>query len=97
MLDNLPEISVCVAYECDGRRLDQVPACIETLQRCRPVLETFPGWMTPTRDARKWSDLPVRARDYLSKLAEWTGVPLGMLSVGPRRDSTMRLELSGPS
>jgi adenylosuccinate synthase len=97
VLDGMDEIKVCVAYECDGKRIEQVPACIETLQRCRPVLETFPGWKTSTRDARSWSDLPVRAREYLTKLVEWTGVPIGMLSVGPRRDSTMCMKIAAGS
>jgi adenylosuccinate synthase len=91
VLDTMETIKVCVAYECGGRTLDQVPANIRDLEQCRPVLESFPGWQASTREARSLADLPPRARDYVAKLAEWTGVPVGILSVGPRRDSTMRL------
>ena len=91
VLDTMETIKVCVAYECGGRTLDQVPANIRDLEQCRPVLESFPGWQSSTRDAKCLADLPPRARDYVAKLAEWTGVPVGILSVGPRRDSTMRL------
>ena len=97
VLDTMETIKVCVAYECGGRTLDQVPANIRDLEQCRPVLESFPGWQASTREARTLTDLPPRARDYVAKLAEWTGVPVGILSVGPRRDSTMRLPPSLPA
>ena len=91
VLDTMEEIKVCVAYDCGGRTLEHVPANIRDLENCRPVYETFPGWQTSTRGARSMDDLPARARDYIAKLAEWTAVPVGILSVGPRRDSTLRL------
>ena len=91
VLDTMDEIKVCVAYTCGGRTLEHVPANIRELEGCQPVYETFPGWKAPTSGARSLGDLPARARDYIAKLAEWTGVPVGILSVGPRRDSTLRL------
>ena len=87
-------MSTVMAFSADGRTLTTVPANIRELEACRPVYETFPGWMTSTREARKLSDLPPRALEYMAKLAEWTGVPVGILSVGPRRDSTLRLPAS---
>jgi adenylosuccinate synthase len=92
VLDDLDEIKICVAYECDGRRIDTVPANVRVLERCKPIYEIFPGWKASTKEATSFADLPRRAQEYVKKLAAITGVPVGILSVGPRRASTLRLE-----
>jgi adenylosuccinate synthase len=95
VLDAVERIKICVAYECDGRTYESVPANIRLLERCRPVYEEFPGWMSSTKEATRLSDLPARARDYVRKLAGLTRVPVGILSVGPRRESTLLLDRTG--
>ena len=92
VLDALDVIRICVAYECDGKMIKTVPANIRTLERCRPVYEDFRGWKTPTTDITAFSSLPAQARAYVKRLSEITGVPVGILSVGPNRSSTMILE-----
>jgi len=91
VLDTLETIKVCVAYECDGKRIDHIPANIRELERCTPIYEEFPGWQSPTTEAATFNDLPEQAQAYVKRLAELTGVPVGILSVGPRRASTMRI------
>ncbi len=91
VLDGLDTIRIGVAYECEGRRFDTVPASIRTLERCRPVYEEMPGWKTSTASAQSIEDLPDAARAYINRLVELTGVPVGLLSVGPRRASTIRV------
>ena len=93
VLDECETIRVCVAYECDGRRLDRVPADAEALARCQPVYEEFPGWKMSTSGVRQYEDLPSAARAYVDALCRLTGVPLGLLSVGPDRASTFRLAI----
>ncbi|MBU1694261.1 MAG: adenylosuccinate synthase [Verrucomicrobia bacterium] len=95
VLDTVETIRLCTAYECDGRRLEHVPADARFLERCRPVYEDFGGWQCPTRDATRFQDLPKRARAYVARLEELTGVPVGLLSVGPRRESTIWLKPAG--
>jgi adenylosuccinate synthase len=96
VLDPIKTIKICVAYECDGKRLNSVPANIRVLEKCRPVYEDFPGWQASTKDITRYEDLPAQARAYVEKLAQLTGVPVSILSVGPRRDSTMMLrDVSG--
>ena len=97
VLDALETIRICTAYECDGRRLEHVPADVRTLERCRPVYEDFQGWRSSTREATRLDDLPPRARAYLARLEELTGAPVGILSVGPRRESTLWLKPAGES
>ena len=92
VLDSLETVRMCTAYEADGRRLDTVPADIRIVERCRPVYEDWPGWKTSTRGARRVSDLPHQARAYVARLEELTGVPAGLLSVGPQRESTIWLD-----
>ncbi|MFM8655116.1 MAG: adenylosuccinate synthetase, partial [Verrucomicrobiota bacterium] len=59
-------------------------------ERCRPVYRIFPGWCEPTTEARRWLDLPPRARAYLSARTKMVGAPLGILSVGAGREQTFR-------
>jgi adenylosuccinate synthase len=88
VLDAFDTLRVCVAYECDGRRYETVPASIAVLQRCKPIYRDFPGWNSPTTGVTRIEDLPVRAREYVNALCDLTGVKLGILSVGPQRAST---------
>jgi len=93
VLDEINTLRVCVAYECDGKTFDTVPASLDLLARCKPVYRDFEGWMAPTKDVTRFEDLPAKARAYVAKLCELTGVPLGILSVGPRRANTLRIAL----
>ena len=97
VLDSLETIRICVAYECGGKRYDTVPANIRVLEKCKPIYEEFKGWNTSTKDVCRFEDLPAQAKAYLRRLEELTGVPVWILSVGPRRDSTMKLPLQNKS
>jgi adenylosuccinate synthase len=88
-LDSVETIKVCIGYRVGKVRYDFVPNDIETLSRCVPVYAEFPGWQTPTHNARKWRDLPTKARSYLKALAELTDAKLGIASVGPGREQTI--------
>jgi adenylosuccinate synthase len=61
------------------------------LERCRPVYEEMKGWQTSTKDISRYEDLPEKAKAYVNRLCELTGVKLGILSVGPKRESTLRI------
>ena len=89
VLDDFESIRICVGYECNGRRLESVPASARMLEQCTPVYEDCRGWRTSTRGVARFDDLPSEARAYVLRLEELTGVPVGILSVGPRRASTM--------
>jgi adenylosuccinate synthase len=90
-LDSVETIKVCIAYRDGSRRYDYVPNDIEVLGRCQPVFAEFPGWKTPTSDARQWKELPAKARSYLKALANLTGADLAIASVGPSREQTICL------
>jgi adenylosuccinate synthase len=88
-LDTLETLRVCVGYRVGRQRFDLVPNDIDLLSRCEPVYAEFPGWRQPTDRARNWSDLPPKCRAYLKALAELTGAPVRIASVGPGREQTL--------
>ena len=90
-LDAVSSIRVCTAYKLDGKKIDFPPTDPAALARCTPVYIDLPGWNKPTDKARKFSDLPARAREYAGKLAELTGAKLTIVSIGPAREQTIRL------
>jgi adenylosuccinate synthase len=88
-LDSVETIKVCIGYRDGARRYDYVPNDIDALTRCTPIYAEFPGWRTPTHNARTWKDLPVKARNYLKALAELSDAKLFIASVGPGREQTI--------
>lgn len=90
-LDAVRSIRICTAYKLDGKKLEHPPVDPDALARCKPVYVEMPGWNKPTDQARKFSDLPPRAREYVKKLAELTGARLSIVSIGPARAQTIRL------
>ncbi|MBN2507977.1 MAG: adenylosuccinate synthase [Verrucomicrobia bacterium] len=88
-LDTLEMIRVCVAYRVANQQFDYVPGDVDLLSQCEPVYVDFPGWRRPLDKARRWRDLPGRARAYLNAIADLTGARLSMVSVGPARDQTI--------
>jgi adenylosuccinate synthase len=92
VLDGLPELKVCVAYELDGRRVELLPQGADEIARCKPVYETLAGWTQSTVGITRYDDLPAQARAYLERIADWAGVPIAMISTGPDRDHTIVLQ-----
>jgi adenylosuccinate synthase len=88
-LDTVETIKVCIGYRDGKKKYDHVPNDIEVLSRCEPVYAEFPGWRTPTHEARSWKDLPAKTRSYLKAIAELTDAKLFIASVGPGRDQTI--------
>ena len=94
VLDDQPLLKICTAYEDEaGRRLVTFPADMGVLERCKPVYEEMPGWLTPTSHITRYEDLPLKARAYVERLVALIGGRLGILSVGPARETTLRIGL----
>ena len=90
-LDGVESIKLCIAYRLDGKVLDFPPTDSEHLSRCEPVYIEMPGWLKSTEKAKKFSELPPKARAYVKKIAELTGAKLSIVSIGPARSQTIRL------
>lgn len=89
VLDTLPALKICVGYELDGKTIDYFPASAAALERCQPVYEELPGWLSPTSHIREYDQLPHQARQYISRLEELTSCPASIISVGMRREETI--------
>ena len=92
VLDTLPEIEVATAYRLDGEPSSTFPPVAADLERVEPVYETLPGWLSPTSNARRKTDLPPNARAYLDRIEELAGAPILMVSVGTRRSQVIHWE-----
>jgi adenylosuccinate synthase len=89
VLDILPSLKICVGYELDGRPIDYFPASAGDLERCQPIYEELPGWQETISDARRYEQLPLKARQYLERLEELTRCSISIISVGMRREQTI--------
>lgn len=89
ILDGFDEIKMCTGYKYKGDILKLVPASLKVVAECEPVYETFEGWKTDISGIRKYEDLPEKARKYVERMAEVTGIDIGIVSVGPNRDQTI--------
>src|SRR5436305_1279579 len=84
-LDEVNPISICIGYRLNGKRLDVPPCDSAQWNNCEPIYESMPGWSESTRSARKFADLPKRARDSINRTASNTGLTLVLaLSYGGR-------------
>jgi adenylosuccinate synthase len=93
VLSGLSEVSICTAYELDEggrrRRVEEFPSDADKLERCRPVLETLPGWSADVSGVRRRADLPAAARRYVERIEALLGLPIRTISVGPDREQTI--------
>jgi adenylosuccinate synthase len=94
VLSVVEEISIGVAYECDGKRLERFPADAFQLTRCQPIYERLPGWKTDLTGVRSFDALPLAAQRYVARVAELLGVRVSIVSVGPDRDQTIHVPKS---
>jgi adenylosuccinate synthase len=92
VLDGLDRLEICTAYRCGSRTLTEFPSDLSQLAACEPIYESMPGWDTPTRGARRFSDLPENARRYIARLEQVSGVPAAIVSTGSDRDDTILRE-----
>ncbi len=83
------EISICTAYERDGKAVECFPSDAFVLEGCRPVYETLPGWKVDLGNARRLSDLPTAARRYVDRISALLELPVSIISVGPDREQTI--------
>jgi adenylosuccinate synthase len=89
ILDILPSLKICVAYELDGKKIDYFPGNIAALARCKPIYEEMPGWQTDTTNIRRFDKLPVAARNYVLRIEELIACPVNLICVGPERGQTI--------
>jgi adenylosuccinate synthase len=91
VLTGWEQIPVCVAYEIDGRRVDELPYSQSDFHHVKPVYEMLPGWNEDITRAKSFEDLPKNAQGYVKALEEMSGAPISAIGVGPGRDETIEI------
>ena len=89
VLTGLEKVPVCVAYEVDGVRFDEIPMTQTDFHHAKPIYEYFDGWNESISDAKTLGELPENARKYVYKLEELSGCRISAIGVGPDRDQTI--------
>ncbi|MGT2425772.1 adenylosuccinate synthase [Amnibacterium kyonggiense] len=96
VLTGLERIPVCVAYDVDGRRVEEVPVSQTDFHHAVPIYEEFPGWDEDITGVRGFSDLPRTAQEYVLALEGMSRAPISVIGVGPSRDGVVvRRDLLG--
>ena len=92
VLTGFDKIQVCTAYKMGDKIIKDFPASLEDLAKCEPIYEEFDGWDESVANARSYEELHPNARKYLERIEELTDTRISIVSVGPRRDQTMRVK-----
>ena len=91
VLDEMETLKICTGYRLYGSVLTDPPASAAALAKCQPVYEELPGWLTSTREARSFEELPPQARQYVERIQELIAAPIDLIAVGPRREESIFL------
>ncbi|KXP12442.1 adenylosuccinate synthetase [Tsukamurella pulmonis] len=89
VLSSIENVPICVAYEIDGVRYDEMPPNQTDFHHAKPIFETMPGWWEDISGCRTFEDLPKNAQDYVLRLEELSGAHISCIGVGPGRDETI--------
>ncbi|TDE58597.1 adenylosuccinate synthase [Nonomuraea mesophila] len=89
VLSGLERVPVCVAYDVDGVRHDEIPMTQTDFHHATPIYEELPGWQEDITGAKVFEDLPPNAQAYVRALEEMSGAPISAIGVGPGRDQTV--------
>ena len=89
VLSGLESVPICVGYEVDGKRTDDMPMTQTDVHHAVPVYEEMPGWFEDLSPYRDFAELPATARAYVERIEELTGAPVSAIGVGPGRDQTV--------
>ena len=89
VLTGFDRIPVCVAYDVDGTRVDEIPTTQTDFHHATPIYEYLPGWTEDISGATSLADLPANARSYVEYLQEISGAPISAVGVGQDRNATI--------
>jgi adenylosuccinate synthase len=89
VLSELETIPVCVAYDVDGVRHDEMPMTQTGFHHAKPILEHFPGWQEDISGARTFDELPPNAQAYVEALERLSGCRISVIGVGPDREQSI--------
>ncbi|GMA20859.1 adenylosuccinate synthase [Arsenicicoccus piscis] len=89
-LDTFAEIPVCVAYEINGERVEEMPMSQSDFHHAKPIYEVLPGWQEDITGCRTFDELPENARRYVEFVEQQIGARVSVIGVGPGRDEVIQ-------
>ncbi|OAA20675.1 adenylosuccinate synthase, partial [Frankia sp. EI5c] len=89
VLSGFDTVPVCVGYEINGRRTDEMPMTQTDFHHAKPIYENLPGWHEDISEVTRFEDLPDAARAYVTTIEEMSGAPVSAVGVGPGRTQTL--------
>ena len=89
VLTGIGEIPICVAYDVDGVRHDEMPVSQSEVHHAKPIYENMPAWDEDITGCSTFEELPQRAQDYVLRLEELSGTRMSYIGVGPSREQTI--------
>jgi adenylosuccinate synthase len=89
VLDEQPEIPICVGYKIDGKETQEIPAQASGYEEIEPIYAKLPGWQSSTFGMDSYDQLPAKAKRYLEFVEKESGAKVGIVSTGPDREQTM--------
>ncbi len=89
VLSELEAVKVCTAYRYRDELLEEFPQDFDVLKECTPVYEEIEGWQKDISALETYDELPQQVQGYVDKIESWSGCPVVLVSVGPRRDQTL--------
>jgi adenylosuccinate synthase len=92
VLSGIKTLKICIAYELDGKPIDHIPASYAEYARIQPVYVELPGWDEIITNVHAFHELPKQAQAYLKAIEAYSGIPIGIFSVGPDRTQTIALQ-----
>lgn len=92
VLSGLDSVKICTSYLLRGKEIRHIPASLRDYRDCEPVYMELAGWQEDLSQIEDFSDFPEAAKNYVKAIADLSGVPVAMVSVGPRRSQTKLLE-----
>jgi adenylosuccinate synthase len=89
VLSSLPRVPICVGYDVDGERMDEMPMTQTGFHHAKPVYEYLDGWWEDISECRKFEELPANAQAYVHRVEELSGARVSVVGVGPGRDQNV--------
>ncbi len=92
VLDEFPEIKMCVAYELNGKKIDYLPSSFEDQLKVKPIYKRFEGWNQSTKGIKDFGKLPDNAKKYVTSLENFVETKISSISTSPEREDTILIE-----
>lgn len=89
VLTGFDTIKICTHYDCDGEMIENFPASLNKLEKCKPVYKELKGWKADITNCSSYDELPEEAKAYIAEIEKLVGVPIKIISVGPKRSQTI--------